>query len=336
MLAYHAFHEDDRAMTLALRTLGLAVLAGAAEAAVVQIDVSALVDSDFVVTNAAGPIDTTQDPLDGPFSNRCLVTQSAAAVIDPIDPDGMPDDGTFPATGLHPDVILEARNGDDGLNALQLTDDAAFFSFLVPPDRYAELHLFMLCGEGNADINVELVYDVGSILMPPVNVPDWFDDPADTPARYHLIDGLDRVQCDGVGPYHDANDAALFGLRFDPDPTLTLTSLIVTRIAASGDATVLDFFGATAVTADAISLALFRGSVLALTPGWRAAALPLTSPNDDETAPFPLATASPGVVSDTLPAAGPLILYRLLGPGDAPTGNGLRAVKTGSSVSLSF
>jgi hypothetical protein len=45
-----------------------------------------------------------------------------------------------------------------------------------------------------------------------------------------------------------------------------------------------------------------------LAPGWQAASLPLTDANDDQTAPFPLATQIGGRASDAIPTGAPLTL----------------------------
>ena len=87
---------------------------------------------------------------------------------------------------------------------------------------------------------------------------------------------------------------------------------------------------------DGIPLTLYRGTVADLSVAWKPAALPLTSSNDDATAPFPLAAASPGLADDALPAAGPLTLYRVLRAGDLDAGNRLRAFKAAGVARLSF
>ncbi|MFC2172762.1 hypothetical protein ACFLU6_09035 [Acidobacteriota bacterium] len=66
---------------------------------------------------------------------------------------------------------------------------------------------------------------------------------------------------------------------------------------------------------------LHRGFVSAFSAGWRLSALPLTSSNDDETDPFPVAVTAPGSVTDDSPPDVPLILYRYLLPGDQSSGD---------------
>ena len=81
---------------------------------------------------------------------------------------------------------------------------------------------------------------------------------------------------------------------------------------------------------------LHRGVVLDLATGWRASALPLSAANDDETAPFPFATALGAATEDTIVTAAPLTLYRLLLDGASDTGNVLRAAKGSDAVELHY
>ena len=76
----------------------------------------------------------------------------------------------------------------------------------------------------------------------------------------------------------------------------------------------------------------------AFTSGWRAVSLPLSSANDDPTAPFPVVgLSSPAQVVDTLPSAGPLILYRALAqPGDMPIAGIMLVAKRPAGVAISF
>ncbi|MFC2173559.1 hypothetical protein ACFLU6_13140 [Acidobacteriota bacterium] len=82
---------------------------------------------------------------------------------------------------------------------------------------------------------------------------------------------------------------------------------------------------------------LYRSTVADLSPGWKSSALPLTSSNDDETnPPFPITSSLGSTETDAIVTSDPLILYRVLGPGDVSCGNILRAVKTALGVELTF
>jgi hypothetical protein len=85
-------------------------------------------------------------------------------------------------------------------------------------------------------------------------------------------------------------------------------------------------------------ITLYRGSVAGFPAGWRAAAFPLSSANDDETAPFPVTGLSaPARVVDPIPSAAPLILYLALGqPGDTPIPDVLHVSKQPTGVEIRF
>jgi hypothetical protein len=81
---------------------------------------------------------------------------------------------------------------------------------------------------------------------------------------------------------------------------------------------------------------LYRGTPADLLPGWQALALPLDSTNDNETPPFPVVVSPGGSETDDISSTEPLVLYRMLGPGDTHQGNILRARKAAGAVELNF
>ena len=219
------------------------------KAKVVQIDITSIFDSDIIANNGTGVLDPTQVAADDSTSgvaNTILVTQGAAEELNPSDPDGLPNDGFFPADTLHPDVQLAYRNDDDGPNARRLLDNGNSLMFDVPSDRYDELHIFMISGQGSTEFVASLVYADTTIDEPAIRAPDWFF-PVAGPG-YALIDDMDRVRRDFV--YDDRNAFAVFGIRFDPDPTRTLESVKVTRTTNNSPSSVLSFLGVTAVRSD--------------------------------------------------------------------------------------
>ena len=216
---------------------------------VVQINVTSIFDSDIIANNGTGVLDPTQvaaDDSTSGVSNTILLTQGAAEELNPSDPDGLPNDGFFPADTLHPDVRLAYRNDNDGPNARRVFDNGDSFMFDVPSDRYEELHMFMVSGQGSTEFIASLVYADGTDDEPAIRVPDWFS--TITGPGYALIDDMDRVRRDFV--YDDRNAFAVFGIRFDPDPTRTLESVKVTRTANNSISSVLSFLGVTAVRSD--------------------------------------------------------------------------------------
>jgi hypothetical protein len=80
----------------------------------------------------------------------------------------------------------------------------------------------------------------------------------------------------------------------------------------------------------------YRSTVADLSPGWKAAALPLSGSNDEASGNFPAPGELPGSVLDDQASGVPLVLYRYLWTGDRPARNTLRAVKSAGGVSVSY
>ncbi len=227
---------------------------------VLQFNVASLLNSDVVVNNGApGPaFDPSQESIGLntlATNNFCFMSQSVAvASAGALTPNGLPDSAFFAANGFHPDVQLAFRNNQDyttGTNARRITSLTESFFFDVTPAIYSFVHLYLTSGDGQSHCIVTFTYsDSTTSAQPLTTVEDWFNDPADTATAYRLIDGLDRMQ-PGSGPgtqfqFADANDPAIFGYRFTPDPARTLTRITITR-SDSATSSVLDFFGGVGV-----------------------------------------------------------------------------------------
>jgi len=81
---------------------------------------------------------------------------------------------------------------------------------------------------------------------------------------------------------------------------------------------------------------LHRGLVGAFPPGWKAAAMPLTGLNDDESGLFPIDTVAPGGADDDEATAAKLTTYRALWPVDRPARNTLRVAKTATGITIEY
>ncbi|NUN13827.1 MAG: FG-GAP repeat protein [Myxococcales bacterium] len=207
---------------------------------VVQLDLSAIADSDVVVNTSGAGLDSTQDSID--FSGYCLMTQSAAEKLLGTAGNGVPDDGVFAANSYHPEVILPYSTSSDGINAKRLSGDATTV-LPVPNAAYKEIHFFGLHTVAANTIAVLLTYADGTSEYKYLTVPDWFAEITDTSTRYTLINGLDRADVAATLGY-DVNDPAIFGFRVLPDPAKTLVHITIGRFSTHGT---FVLFGATAV-----------------------------------------------------------------------------------------
>lgn len=159
------------------------------------------------------------------------------------------------------------------------------------------------------------------------------------------LDGIDPLLVDRAGgDYHLLAGSPAIDAGTDPGTgsgyPLTPVSEYVTDLSGRPRATsgtAIDI-GAFEFSAGGAGLTLHRGVVASYAPGWRAAAFPLTSLNDDESAPFPMSgLASPVQVIDTNAPSVPLVLYLLLDqPGDAATLDVLRVTRVAGGVAIAF
>jgi hypothetical protein len=153
---------------------------------------------------------------------------------------------------------------------------------------------------------------------------------------------IDPLLVDSAGyDYHLASGSPAIDAGSDPGigAGYALTPTLQYRDPADG---VLRLVAGTAIDIGAYEfspgISLHRGMVAAFAPGWRSAALPLTSGNDDETAPFPIGgLRAPAVSLDALATTAPLVLYSALGqPGDLPIADLLFVRKRPPDVEISF
>ncbi|MEX2316869.1 MAG: choice-of-anchor Q domain-containing protein [Pirellulales bacterium] len=148
---------------------------------------------------------------------------------------GLPNDGFFPSTALHPDIQLGYRDANNGKNTLRLDTLNEAVTIDVPDGAYSQLDLAAMSGFGLSDFNVTLLYADGSEARGTV-APDWFDDDtnygtsgvvSDGATIYYLRNGMDRVS---ASVYEQSADPALFGFRFAVDPGRTLQIILIRQL----------------------------------------------------------------------------------------------------------
>ena len=208
-------------------------------ASTVPFDVSSAFDADAIVNRTGGVTDTTQTAIDA--GNKALITQSFATSADSTLGNGLPDNGLFSATNFHPDIQLSYRNSDNGNNAHLIKTSTGSFTFNVS-GQYAYVHLGLTSTQGSSDVHLTFNYSDGTTQTSnSQTIPDWFDEITESKTLYYLINDLDRSQADGTG-FNNANDPAIFGVRFSANAAKTLQSITVEKTASTG---YLVFLGAT-------------------------------------------------------------------------------------------
>lgn len=217
-------------------------------AAVFQFDLSSLFNADVAVNRNAGVTDPLNDGID--VDGRAYFTQTAVEEICTSDgtPNGLPDNGFIVGNARHPAIQLGVKNTDDGDNAFAGQGNLSTSVIDVLDDNYSYVHIFAISTNGNTPVTLTFNYTSGSsITTSPRTIQDWFNDPGETDDEYYLINGLDRT--DGkYGACHDADDPAIFGVRFQPDSSRTLTGFTVNYDTTSTGGGTFVLFGASGQT----------------------------------------------------------------------------------------
>ncbi|MEH2314295.1 MAG: DUF4347 domain-containing protein [Nostoc sp.] len=205
----------------------------------VPFDVSSAFNVDAIVNRTGGVTDTTQTAVDA--TNRALITQSFATFANSTLGNGLPDNGLFSATNFHPDIQLSYRNSDNGYNAHLIKTSTGSFTFNVS-GQYAYVHLGLTSTEGSSNVDLTLNYSDGTTKTTnSQTIPDWYNEITESKTLYYLINDLDLSNADATG-FNNANDPAIFGVRFSANAAKTLQSITVEKTASTG---YLVFLGAT-------------------------------------------------------------------------------------------
>ncbi|WP_445632839.1 hypothetical protein NSTC745_04416 [Nostoc sp. DSM 114161] len=205
----------------------------------VSFNVSSVFDADVLVNRTGGVTDTTQTAID--LTSNALITQSFATFANSTSGNGLPDNGFFAATSFNPDIQLSYRNTDNGNNARLIKTSTGTFTFSVN-GQYAYVHLALTSTEGSSNVRLTFNYSDGTTeTTNSQTIPDWYNEITPSNTLYYLGNGLDRSKADGTG-FEDANNPAVFGVRFSANAAKTLQSITVEKTASTG---YLVFFGAT-------------------------------------------------------------------------------------------
>lgn len=216
----------------------VAAPAGAAE----PTEISIPYDEDVIVNYDAGT--DTYDGADQVIDPDYGMTYATRAAVEDASgcessPEGLPNDGVFPAGSGHPGVELDTDNANTGDNARYLEADGESFPVDVPDDVYAALDLFAISSHDASDLEAELTYTDGSSSTVVRDVPRWYENARD---GYKLFDNMDWTNAAGSQCY-EYNGVALFGVRYPVDTTKTLDSVVVTRTDPSVSTRRISVFG---------------------------------------------------------------------------------------------
>jgi PKD repeat protein/spore coat protein CotH len=135
----------------------------------------------------------------------------------------------LPASGRIGEFVLGDYNGANAVRCNRRGVYRYDAAIAVPPARYMGLEFLAAASPGDAQVQVRLAYQDGSVAYDVVQADDWCDD---TPERgqggsmsenvRQAIDGMDRY---GAGGLENINDVGLFVCHVPADPAKILQSV---------------------------------------------------------------------------------------------------------------
>jgi hypothetical protein len=221
--------------------LAAGLVTASLSAAPVAVDLRSLFNARIVTTLTDGQLAPWREALDGVTSGEA--TRAAAERIGEPFAQALPDDGVFPATARHPRIALAFGNADGHGNQVRRSLGADEFSFAVPAYAYREFWIFVMSGNGESHLRVDLKYADGTIGSQELIVPDWyFPVPADDPHRLNLAEDLGKWSRENRLMEKDHH--YLHGLDLRPDSSRVLVAVTIHKAAPAA----LTLWGATGIT----------------------------------------------------------------------------------------
>jgi hypothetical protein len=214
-----------------------------------QIDASALLSVNTIVTTAEGGIPLTWMDGDGTSDLNDFPTASEMTALGQPVQYGLPDNAFFPADEQYvPNVQLAWTNANNlSPNSLWVSSVAGTsFTFTLPQAQYTHVQLYATGAAGQSTLNYTLAYadtDAGetSSSLP---LPDWC---LGTPtAGEYILASVQRVE-DGMTYNPSQLVCHVFALDLTLDPARVLVSVTFQDQVVNGASTAnLVFYGATA------------------------------------------------------------------------------------------
>jgi hypothetical protein len=208
---------------------------------IVQLNTTDAFNMRPISTVVNGKLVPMNDNIDGAGG---VATAAAAKAAGVDDPKTMPDDGKFPATDKHPEIVLTYATDDGKKNLARKVQGEDSFAFNVPKKNYAKLYLFFASGQGASKIGVDLRYTDKTIETHVLDVPDWFWElkPSDTGIFYVASDLSKWTATKKI----EDNHHYIFGLDVHPNPEKTLDMIRIRKDKPG----LLTFYGGTGETKD--------------------------------------------------------------------------------------
>jgi len=192
----------------------------------VQVNVDKLLNARVVTTLTDGKVIPLQAGVD---AGAGLITRAAAVALGSTAEHTLPNDGKFPQTVDHPEVVLHYSNADGTGPQVRRSVEADTYSFTVPSMHYGKMFLFLTSAAvGPAPLEILLTYQNGATETRHLVCPDYWKTiaPGDRDIVY-LASNLSKWGPNNKMAEKDHHN--IFGLDVHPNPGLVLTQIQVTK-----------------------------------------------------------------------------------------------------------
>ena len=206
----------------------------------VQFNVKGMLNARVVTTCSNGTLQTWNKGIDGVWSG--LATRQAADLMGSKGRVALPDDATFQANSLHPQVVLHFPNDDVSGNQVRFSDKgtADAYSFYPSSGYLSHLSLFFMSAFGTSEINVEIEYTDNTKEFRMYSIEDWAKKVPESEEKYFLSANLAKWGAKNTELEKDSH--YLMGIELKPAPTKKVSCVTVKKPASP---TTLTFWGAT-------------------------------------------------------------------------------------------
>lgn len=200
----------------------------AANAAAVQVDVSALLNARPVTTLTAGKLVNWTNGVDGGGKGNGYLTMAAALAVGDQDPKALPDNPLIPAAGSRPEMLLHYSNDEGQANQACVVEAEKELVIPVPKKKYSHMFMAWTSSEGGSPITVDLTYADGTSESRTVTIPDYYTDPPKSNPRLGYV-LRDLAKWGPTNRMREKDHHCIHTLDVAPDAKRELASVRVTK-----------------------------------------------------------------------------------------------------------
>ena len=210
---------------------------------VVQIDVRPLLTGRAVVTLKGDEIVKWDLGIDGkPPGNNGFATESAAKFIGGTYAKALPDNGVFPATEHHPEIVLNYNNNDHVSPQVARIPTNKSLTIPLTPSRFQAFFVHLSSAEGPSPIKITLHYGDGSSDVRITSVNDYGKKLTEQNVDWSYV-WEDVAKWGKTMAVREAGNHYITTYSTRPNPEKEMTSVVITAEGGKN----LIFLGATGV-----------------------------------------------------------------------------------------